>query len=169
MMQDRRLIRFKDVESLVAEWGHWARRHSERLGLPNTSSISRMMEHIKVFEHKQRRQKRALREARKTGDSKLIAEALGYADPGLTANGKQTRVVTAITIGHVDPGIMRIDRIVADLPGTYYIAIHRRYRWLQPDRIAASQLKMDRDEYTSRANAALEYITERLNYGGDRV
>ena len=98
-----------------------------------------------------------------------IVQSLGYVDPGLTASGKQTRVVTAITIGHVDPDIMRIDRIVADLPGTYYIAIHRRYRWLQPDRIAASQLHMDRDDYTNKANSALEYITERLNYGGDRV
>ena len=128
-----------------------------------------MIEHSRVFDRKHKQQKRALRKARSTGDAKLIAEALGYADPDLTANGKQTRVITAMIIGYVDPDIMRIDRIVADLSGTYFVAIHRRYRWLQPDRIAASQLHMDRDDYTNKANSALEYITERLNYGGDRV
>jgi hypothetical protein len=80
----------------------------------------------------------------------------------LTARGKQTKSMNAPKIGYVDPQIMAIDRIVADLSGRHKKAIYRRYLWLQPDRIAALQLRMDRHEYTALANDAVKYIGDRL-------
>lgn len=153
-----------DVETNIAKWGMWARRHTERLGLPTSSSICRMVEQAQVFERKQRQPKRALAKARKSGDARLIAEALGNAEHQLTARGNQTKVVTALKIGYVEPSIMAIDRIVGNLPGKYKKAIYRRYVYLQPDRIAARQLRVPREEYTGWVDAAVDFIAEKLEF-----
>jgi hypothetical protein len=97
-----------------------------------------MVEQVKVFS--------------KRGDGRKV----------LTARGKQTRVMTAPKIGYVDPQIMAVDRIVADLPGQLKKLVYRRYVFQQPDRIAAIQLRIPKDTYTERANAAIQYVGERL-------
>ncbi len=130
-----------DVEALVARWGMWARRHTERLGLPSSSSICRMIEQSMVFDRKRKKHN---------------------PEKQLTAWGRQTRVVTALKIGYVEPDIMAVDRIVSRLPNRYKKAIYRRYMYLQPDRIAAKQLRIERETYTGMVEAAVEYIAEKL-------
>lgn len=122
----------QDIESLLSQWGEWARRTTNRLGYPTTTPISRMMEQAKP-----------------------------EPEIRLTARGKQSRVMTAPKIGYVDPQIMAVDRIVAHISGAHQKAIYRRYVFRQPDRIAAMDSGMSRDEYTTLANEAVEYVAEK--------
>jgi len=151
-----------EVRDWLERWGRWAKRTTDKLGYPNVSSIAKMVEQARVFERREKVGKRALAEARESGDPRQIAEAYGYEEHPLTARGKQTRSMRPLEVGEVEPTIMRIERVISTAPGRYQSALYRRYVFGQPDRFAARQLGLSRADYTNRAEAAVGYVALRL-------
>lgn len=123
-----------DVVTLLYAWGRWSKEDVDRnRGYPVKSSICNAVEPATTSRKR-----------------------------NLTADGKQTRVMTA----RRDPGcpaaMMEIDYIVCKAPAKYQKTLHRRYRYLQRDGKAARQLHMEREAYTKIADAAVKYVAEKL-------
>ena len=128
------------VEYRLTEWGRLSRQFKDNLGYPRSSSISDMMDHVKVWT-KQRKPR------------------WGF----VTAQGKQKRVFKPQDIDvQTADWFMDIDRQVATLPNWMAKPIKRAYLWGQPDRIAARELRISREEFTSAREKAVMYIAERL-------
>lgn len=123
----------------LLEWGQACRCNSERLGLPQVSGISRMIEHV-------RREDRLRRGVRKKA---------------VTAHGSQTKSFRPSSVV-MNSKVLEVDGIVAKLPGWMQATIKRRYLFGQPDRLACRELRVPRDVYRLRVQAAIEWVADRL-------
>jgi hypothetical protein len=95
-------------------------------------------------------------------DPKVVALELGNADPTLTANGKQSMVVIAPDELVLSSNAVSVEQIVVGLAGWMKSCIFRTYAYHQPDRIAARELRMTREEYTRQREASVEHVMEKL-------
>ncbi|HEX7075763.1 MAG TPA: hypothetical protein VF226_17130 [Hyphomicrobiaceae bacterium] len=138
MAVERESLEYAECELRLIAWGRWSRRMASNLGYPKSSGIARMIEMVKVFKP---------------------AEHSGRE---LTAKGKETRSMRPLTVEDAPAEVMEIDRLVANLPGWMHAAVSRSYRFRQPDRIAARELRMSREQYTLRREAAVSYLAEKL-------
>lgn len=124
------------IDALLAEWGRFSREKSNALGYPTYSSIAAMIEMTKVFDSQRK-------------------------STGNTANGSQKRSVRPPET-YVPARYMKIDGIVAKAPNKYQQVIRRAYLYGQPDRIAARELKMAREDFTGLRESALEFVLRML-------
>lgn len=131
----------REGDALLASWGRYARKMSEALGYPRTSCISMMIDSIKVADRKARKQK---------------------AEDELTAKGKQKKSRKPID-GHILPDdFMKIDRIVSESPNHMQKVLRRAYLWGQPDRIAARELRIDRELFTEQREMAVLWVMNKF-------
>jgi DNA-directed RNA polymerase specialized sigma24 family protein len=143
---------FEEAERRLIEWGLSCRRESDRLGLPRISGIQQLIDHV-------RREDRLARGVRRR-KLKTVEEREGK----LTARGKQTRVARKPT-PIVNSAVLEVDAVVAKLPGWMQATVIRRYLYGQPDRLACRDLKLPKEVYRMRCNAAIECVSVRLRNG----
>lgn len=148
---------FEQAERRLTEWGLACRRESDRLGLPRISSIQVMIEHV-------RREDRLARGVRRKRLKSIEArEKAGK----LTAQGKQTKVARKPT-PVINSAVLEVDAIVARMPGWMQATIMRSYLYGQPDKTACQDLRIRKELYRRRREAAVEYVAERLQTSGNR-
>jgi hypothetical protein len=161
---------FKETERRLQEWGDETERYARAIGLPSMSSIARMIAHVRREERlhpvtARKRQLRAKRRASLRGGPRLLpeeaAELKGFRDQELTARGKQKLSM------HEQPtsfssAVMQVEVIVRALPGWMKAVIYRTYKYRQPHRIAAKELRLDVADYRSRWRAGVWQVAEKL-------
>lgn len=79
-----------------------------------------------------------------------------------TAKGRQTRSRKPINSQILPNDYMLIDKIVSQSPNYMKKTLHRAYLWGQPDRIAARELRIDRELFTSQREAAVEWVMKKF-------
>lgn len=164
------LSTFAYTERRLNEWGFACRENSKALGLPTISGIARMIDHVRAQDRDEKKARhQALRKARKAWragddatDAKLVAEELGYADKDVTAQGKEKRIYRELHL-RIGSNDMQIDATVAKLPKWMKATIIRSYRYGQPDRNAAQDLRIPKGTYRLRRVAAVEHLAELLS------
>lgn len=146
-----------DTESMLVQWGRWANRMAHMLGYPKHSSIARMAEEVEVHgkAHKT--------PVRGADDAERKAVSRGWVEPRLTARGKQKRSMRPMEIGDVPADVWRVEIAVAKLPGFLAACAHRTYRYGQPDRKAAQDLKIPKGIYRARREMMVAQVAERLD------
>lgn len=155
----------EDTERDLKYWGWACRKNSETLGLSSISGLAQTIAHIRAQTRKQkgvrRKKLHAARKAFKPGDQpidvKLIAIEFGFADPELTATGKQTQTFFEPRLQLNNVGA-QIDAIVGGLADWAQKCIRRSYQYGQADRFAADDLRMPIGEYAQRRRAAVEMV-----------
>jgi hypothetical protein len=130
---------FEAAEKALTEWGFVCRRSSEALGLPRSSSIQAMIEHVRREDSK-----------RKDVSSKAM-----------TAAGKQKKPLK-LPPRLLDSKILSTDEAVAGLPGWGKKIIKRAFLFGQPNRVACRQIGMRPGEYEQRKRSAVELVAECL-------
>lgn len=119
-------------------WGRLARRTADKLGYPRISSFAVVAETVKA-------------ETVTEGRKKLA----------VTAAGKPTRSVRPL-----DPYTPRefseVDAAVSRAPKWAQKVIYRAYVYGQPDRIAAKELRVERETYTTCRLEAVRLVGEML-------
>lgn len=164
---------FIETDRRLREWGTACRSNSERLGLPASSGIARMIEVVSVFEQRRHRvgkKKKARVVALPTGRAKICSgcELVYAADecprcgPRPTARGSQTKSFKPITSIDLSSSVTVTDAVIASLPGWAKKIIMRAYLWSEPDRISAYELGIPKQVYRLHREAAVEMVAERI-------
>ncbi len=173
MMSTRTSEALTEAESLMCEWADTARGFAERLGFPNSSPISRMIEQQRVFERrggvkrrKPTRPKFVMVEAGSTKECEcgriFIGEQCPRCSGAERVTGRETRSVRPPTEAMVSANAFMIEAIVNDAPGWMQKVLKRRYLFKQPDSAAAQDMRMSKARYRQEINASLEYVAERV-------
>lgn len=131
---------FIETEKRLVSWGSWACHAAEKLGYPQSTSIARLIEQVKVFD-------------RQRGEAKRGKE---------TARGKETVSFRPPAIGPVPGEIMSVDAAIAKLPKWAETTIWRSYRYGQPDRRACQDLRMPKAAYRAQRESAVLQVAEIL-------
>lgn len=77
-----------------------------------------------------------------------------------TALGRESKTPGPLSIQQLSAEVLRVDAIVALLPGWMQQPVRRRYAYRQPDRFAAEDLKVDERVYRARLLAAERRLAE---------
>jgi hypothetical protein len=128
---------FEATERYLTQWGRWARRTADKLGYPQSSSVARMIEMVKVHKPQPEGVK-------------------------ATAKGKETRSFRPVDSDLPPADILAIDAAVARLSGVHLQAVSRAYRFGQPDRIAAKELRISRELFRERREGAVRELSQVL-------
>lgn len=131
-----------DMEGLLVLWGRYARRMSDMLGYPRTSCIATIAETVKTADRKERRNQKP--------------------DSELTAKGRQKISRKPLDQQILPDDYMAIDAIVAKSPNHMQKVLMRAYLWGQPDRIAAREMRIDRERFTERREAAVKWVATKF-------
>lgn len=158
---------FQETELYLQEWSKAVRWNNQLLGLPTSSMILHTIEHVRRETRKQKNERRRhlkkTRRAKKEGDPptdpKDIAEEYGFSEKDLTAQGKEKHIRRETSV-QFNSNVIRMDYLVARLPGWMNQSIMRSYLYQQPDRRAAQDLRMPKDAYRARRIASVEYLGE---------
>jgi hypothetical protein len=156
---------FEEAERRLNDWGDACRKKSRILGFNSASGIAVMIERVKVFEKRQKDTAKGVRvkeftcECGKVYRASLECPRCGKSRQ--TANGKQTLTFRTPRMD-LSSDVVQVDKVVGELPDWMKQTIHRTYLQLQPHRIAARQLRMDREHYHSQWRAAVKYVAEKL-------
>lgn len=170
MDEDTRAYEY--AKGQLKDWAKACHNAEDAVGFSPVGGLAATIQHVQAETRRRNSARReistALRRARKAWkegdppiDPKLVAQALGYTDPMLTAQGADTRSAQLAKIT-LDTRIMNIDGIVAKLPSWQRKCIWRSFYYRQRDSKAAEQLRMPRPQYTSRRRAAVYAVAEKL-------
>lgn len=175
------------IEELLYQWGDECRSTAEKLGLPATSGIARMIEQQKVFEQRQRgvRRKRPPHTPTKLRDgtaARLCVCGRVYVegeciigeqsvcprcqhDPRASeaeSHGTETRSFKPQSMMALNATTAKIDVIVAAAPGWMQKCLRLSYLFRVRDSKAAQQLRIRTTTYREQREASAEYVAEQL-------
>jgi hypothetical protein len=174
--------RYKRAEQRLEEWAAERDRITRLLGIPVLSSMGVMAAYLRREEEPEevvrssapKKPKRKRRDAPKLSVRKCANDRCGLvhasatcprcATPraALTARGAATSSSSPDDAVGFTRTVAEVDGIIATLPGRHKSAIFRAYMYRQPDRIAARELDMPREEFTSMRQRAVITIAEKL-------
>jgi hypothetical protein len=155
---------FKETERRLNEWGRAARQYAQALGLPTSSGIARMIEHVKVHEQLRKGVKPLKRsklvKADPNADAVLVSREIRHSEP----QHIEAKESFSIRLSKVqwDAAVIQVEDAVKALDKDSQKAIYRSYRFGQPDRDAAQDLKMPKERYRDWREAAVIRVAERL-------
>ena len=163
------MLDFKEAERRLEEWGDQTEAYARHVGMASMSSVALVVAHIRRQERLQtnsrKRQLRRKKRASLRGGPKLlpeeVAELKGFRDQELTARGKQKQSMVDAPM-RLSSAVMQVEAIVRALPGWMKGPIYRTYKYGQPHRIAARELRLDLDDYRSRWRAAVLQVAAKL-------
>lgn len=172
------------IEELLYQWGDECRSQSERLGLPASSGIARVIQQQRVIEQQRRgvRRKRPKQPAPITLRDGTIATicACGmiYLEehcprckgdpqpPDRSVHATETRSFRPLSMTVLSANTTTIDVIVAAAPGWMQKCLRLSYLFRVRDSKAAQQLRIRTIVYREQREAAAEYVAERM---GERL
>lgn len=172
-------IAVSETERLLYVWGDECRSRSDELGLPASSSISRMIEQQQIFEQRARARRGRSRKAvphvlRDGSDARLCVCGRIFVEavcprcqndprPAVAqVHGTPTQSFKPRSMTVLASSTAQIDVIVAAAPGWAQQCIKLSYLFLVRDSKAAERLRIRKTVYTERRAAAVEYVDERL-------
>lgn len=155
---------FRETERRLNEWGRAARQYAQELGFPTSSGIARMIEHVKVHERSQRGVKPLKRsklvKADKNADAQAVSLEIRHSEKPIQS-GKETMSIRLSKVTW-DAAVLQVEDAVTRLDKDDQKAIYRSYRFGQPDRQAAQELRMPKERYQDWREAAVIRVAERL-------
>lgn len=155
------------TEERLRAWGRERRRAAASLGCPGASTIAMMIEKVKVFERQSKGVRiKALRKVDGKRpwdvDAKVAAEEFRYVEPALSAQGKESVVMSPTARISFSSETIKLETIIQRLSGDMKKYIYRAYFYGQPDRFIAKELGLEREYVTLRRRGAVAYVAERL-------
>lgn len=173
---------FKRTEQRLEEWAAERARITAMLRVPVLSSMSVMVDYLRREEEPEQivrssapkkpkpkkpvEPKYRARQCRNQECRRIYAAAhcpnCGQPPPELTARGTATSSATDDRPVGFSHTVAQVDGIIATLPGRHKSAIFRYYMYRQPDRIAARELDMPREQFTWMRERAVIMIAEKL-------
>lgn len=155
---------FKETERRLQEWGRAARQYAQALGLPTSSGIARMIEQVKVHEQLRkgvRPLKRSkLVQADRNADAKAVSLEIRHSEVDhIPARESFSMRLSKVTW---DAAVLQVEDAVKKLDTDWYKAIFRSYRFGQPDRDAARELRMPKERYRDIRESAVIRVAEIL-------
>ena len=166
MCKDDEATAFEYAQRRLTEWGFVCRDAQERLDLPRQSSISRMIERVRVFEGRSRSGVRKKR-GKKRCDNCGYPFGRGRECPKCkrpvmaTGQGPETESRKPRTI-YLPSSVVQVDAVISRLPGWMRCCIILRYRDGLTDKRAAQNLRVPRAQYQRWCAAAIERVSELL-------
>ena len=173
---------FERTEDALFEWGAERNRLADALGIAKSSSIAAMIDRQKVFEQQRRgarKRKRTYAMKRQPDGTKAkqchgcgtiyaalacpfcspedAAVTLGHLEAPLSVMGKTTRSSRAPITGF-SATCAQVQAAIDTLPGWMAKTIYRAYQHRQPDRIAARELRMPREQFTAQKRSAVAAV-----------
>lgn len=177
---------FERTEEALFAWGKERRRLTRALSLPTASPIASMIDQQKVFEQQRRggraRKRASLPRRTPTGEKaracascdqlflgaacprcspKDIAVAMGHAKPDEGPRASQSHALRAPLHGFTSSAA-EMESVLDRLDKRMLKAVYRYYVYGQIDRIAARELGMPREEFTSLRRAAVITVAQIL-------
>lgn len=169
------------IEELLYQWGDESRSSAERLGLPATSGIARMIQQQLVFE----RQRRGARRKKPKRTDERIALRDGTVatvcvcgmirldgdcprckgdprPPDSTVHGTETRSFRPPTMTVLSASTTSIDAIISAAPNWMQKCLRLSYLFRVRDSKAAQRLRIRAASYREQREAAVEYVAEQL-------
>jgi hypothetical protein len=148
---------FKETEKRLNEWGRAARQWAQALGLPTSSGIARMIEHVKVHEQLRRGVKplkrSKLAKADPNADAVAVSREIRHSEPE-TIHAKETFSLRLSKV-QWDTAVIQVEDAVKRLDKDEQKTLYRSYRFGQPDRQAAQELRMPKQRYQEIREAAV--------------
>jgi hypothetical protein len=155
---------FKETEKRLQEWGRAARQWAQALGLPTSSGIARMIEHVKVHEQLRKGVKPLKRsklvKADPNADAEEVSREIRHSEPQ-QIHGKESFSLRVSRI-QWDTAVVQVEDAVKKLDKDWQKTIYRSYRYGQADREAAQELRMPKDRYRDMRESAVIRIAEIL-------
>lgn len=155
---------FKETERRLQEWGRAARQYAQALGLPTSSGISRMIEKVKVHEQLRRGVKPLKRSklirANPNADAKAVSLEIRHSETPII-HAKESFSVRLSKVAW-DASVLQVEDAVKNLDKDWQKAIFRSYRFGQPDRDAARELRVPKERYRDIRESAVIRVAEIL-------
>ena len=175
------LRELEPTERLLYAWGDECRSASERLGLPVSSSLSRLLEQQSVFEQRARARRGRSRKAvaHKLPDGtraslcvcgcifveELCPRCKNDPRPAeAQVHGTETRSFKKPAMTALNGSTAILDVIVARAPGWMQQRLMLSYLWLMRDNKACQRVRVRQAVYTEQRLAAVEYVSVQLAY-----
>lgn len=155
---------FKETERRLQDWGRAARQYAQALGLPTSSGIARMIEHVKVHEQLRKGVKPLKRSKLIKADPNADAEAVSLEIRHSEKAPIVARETMSIRLSKVqwEAAVLQVEDAVKRLDKDQQKAINRSYRFGQPDRDAAIELRMPKERYKDWRESAVIRVAEIL-------
>lgn len=159
---------FRETERRLKEWGRAARQYAEALGLPTSSGIAKMIEHVKVHEQLLKGTRKPLKRSKlvkadKNADAIAVSREIRHSEP--------ERIVSKPTFSmrlskvNWDAAVLQVEDAVKRLDKDEQKTISRAYRYDQSDHGASRELRMPKQRFQDMREAAVirvgEFLAER--------
>ena len=155
---------FKETERRLNAWGRAARQYAQALGLPTSSGIARMIEHVKVHEQLRRGVKPLKRskliKANPNADAVAVSLEIRHSEKEPMA--KKESFSMRLSKVQWDAAVIQVEDAVKRLAKDAQKAIYRSYRFGQCDRDASIELRMPIEKYQDWRESAVQRVAEVL-------
>lgn len=157
---------FKETERRLNQWGLAARRYAQALGLPTSSGIARMIEHVKVHEQLGKGTRKPLKRSKlvkadPNADAQAVSLEIRHSEKEPNVNGRPTFCLHLEKVSW-EAAVLQVEDAVKRLDKDYQKPIYRTYRFGQCDRDASLELRMPKEKYQDWREAAVILVAERL-------
>lgn len=155
---------YKETERRLNEWGRAARQYAQALGLPTSSGISRMIDHVKVHEQLRRGVKPLKRSKLVQSDPNADAELVSREIRHSEKEPIPAKESFSLRLSKVqwDSAVIQVEEAVKRLDKDEQKTIYRSYRFGQADRFAAREMRIPRERYEAWREAAVQRVAEIL-------
>ena len=157
---------FRETERRLNEWGRAVRQYAQALGLPTSSGIARMIEHVKVHEQLRKGVRKPLKRSKlvkadKNADAQAVSLEIRHSEKEPNVGGKPTFSMHASKV-HWESSVLQVEDAVKRLEADQLKVIWRSYRFGQADRFAAQELRVPKERYEERRQQAVIRVGEML-------
>lgn len=157
---------FKETERRLSEWGRAARQYAQALGLPTSSGIARLIEHVKVNEQLRKGVRKPLKrsklvQADRNADAQAVSLEIRHSERAPNVTGKPTFSMRLSKV-QWDASVIQVEDVVKRLDKDDQKPIWRSYRFGQCDKEASRELRMPKQRYQDWREAAVIRVAEML-------